>query len=269
MLLKWAGGKAWLVSNYADVFAEHDTSSSKQIEFNTYFEPFVGGGTVLRYLKPEQSVIGDINKELTTFYIALRDEPEKLYDATMIHMNQHSSDYYYQTRDRVEAEELLIAARFLYLNYTCFNGIYRVNQQEKFNVPIGDKTILHYKLMDFIDRSKILKNTQILNQDFKETIALATQNDLIYVDPPYTNNSNKDTFNKYSVDIFSWEDQIELAKLLTVKSKIGVKIIVSNIMDDEISALYNDWIKIPAKRGNRLRYNSNGKDYKEIIIKNF
>ena len=144
-----------------------------------------------------------------------------------------------------------------------------MNQKKKFNVPIGDKKVLHYTIKDFLDRSEILKNTRILNQDFKKTIKLAKKDDLIYVDPPYVNNTNKGTFNKYSSDIFTWEDQIELAKLLNSKSNLGAKIIVSNIFDDEISNLYDGWIKIPAKRGNRLKYDSNGSKYKEIIIKNF
>lgn len=269
MLLKWAGGKTWLVKNYADIFSEHDAALSKRINFNTYIEPFVGGGSVLRYLGPKESIIGDINNELITFYKNLRDNPRDLYEQTMFHMNQHSNDYYYETRDAVEKIDLNIAARFLYLNYTCFNGIYRVNQQKKFNVPIGDKKVLHYKIKDFLERSEIIKNTKILNQDFKKTIELAKKDDLIYVDPPYVNNSNKDTFNKYSSDIFTWKDQIELAKALNLKSNIGAKIIVSNIFDDEVLNLYDGWIKIPAKRGNRLKYHSRGTEYKEIIMKNF
>ena len=276
MLLKWAGGKAWLVNNHPYVFHNNESYEKrslkyKSIKYKRYIDPFVGGGAVFKYLEPEQSIISDINEELITFYNCLKTSPEALYEEVIKHFNKHSNTYYYEVRKTLKKDELGIAARFLYLNYTCYNGIYRVNQKNEFNVPIGDKKSFHYKVEDFINNSSKLKNTIIQLQDFRETIGQSKKDDLLYVDPPYTTKSNKLAFTSYSAKQFSWGDQEDLSLLLNQKNAEGVKIIISNINDKDIRELYSNsqgWNHKPIDRANILAHRPKGKKYKEIIISN-
>ncbi len=276
MLLKWAGGKSWLTRNHPYIFHNEESLFSRSlthpsIEYKKYIDPFLGGGAVFKHLQPNESLISDVNKELIAFYQCLKSTPEKLFNEVANHFKFHCEDYYYETRDTVQKKNILIAARFLYLNYTCFNGIYRVNSSNKFNVPIGDNDKFHYSLEDFKKHSKALKNAKIKNQDFKDTIYESEAGDLLYIDPPYVTQSNNSTFDMYSSKIFSWQDQIELSVLLEDKRKEGVHIIISNINDIEIINLYpirNGWKHTMLDRANSLAYRPKGKKYKEIVISN-
>lgn len=276
MLLRWAGGKSWLTKNHPYVFhnlQSYETRSleHKSINYNRYIDPFVGGGAVFKYLEPKKSIISDVNEELITFYKCLKLSPESLYKSVLKHFKKHSREYYYQTRRTLGTSELEIAARFLYLNYTCYNGIYRVNQKNEFNVPIGDNKFCHYTIDDFIKNSKRLKNTKIKLQDFRDTIKQSKKDDMLYIDPPYATKSNKSTFTKYSAKVFSWKDQEDLAMMLHAKSIQGVKIIISNINNEEIRALYpssKGWNQKPLDRANVLLYRPKGKKYNEIVISN-
>ena len=275
MLIKWAGGKSWLTKNHPYVFHSKESIKNedidhKSIEFNRYIDPFLGGGAVFRYLKPSKSILSDVNEELIAFYKCLKLVPEELYNEVKIYFSNHSKEYYYSTRATLEKEELKIAARFLYLNYTCYNGIYRVNQSNLFNVPIGDRSSYHYQLEDFISKSKLLSESEIKIQDFRKTILEAKHNDLLYIDPPYVTKKNK-TFNKYSPKVFSWDDQVDLSILLQLKHDEGVNIVISNINDSEIRDLYSvskGWSHKPLNRANILTYKATEKKYKEIIISN-
>tara|TARA_B100001093_G_C26611878_1_gene920588 strand:- start:55 stop:888 length:834 start_codon:yes stop_codon:yes gene_type:complete len=276
MLLKWAGGKAWLTRNHPYVFHSKESllsNDSKQhsVKYNRYIDPFVGGGAVFKHLQPSKSLISDINEELITYYKCLQSSPTELFNEVKSHFKNHSKDYYYQTRKEIKINKLEASARFLYLNYTCFNGIYRVNKKNEFNVPIGDNSNFHYELKDFKNYSKLLRNTKIKLQDFRETIAEAKKGDLLYVDPPYVTKSKKSTFDKYSPKVFSWQDQDDLSSLLYEKSKEGVSIVLSNINDTEIVNIYpisKGWSHKPIDRANSLAYRPQAKKYKEIIISN-
>tara|TARA_B110000977_G_scaffold104707_1_gene136626 strand:+ start:5062 stop:5904 length:843 start_codon:yes stop_codon:yes gene_type:complete len=278
MLLKWAGGKTWLTKNHPYIFHSKDSFNSRalkhpSIEFKRYIDPFLGGGAVFKYLKPDKAILSDINSELISFYQQLQSNPEALYYLVIEHFKIHSEKQYYVTRKNnpKDLDSINVAARFLYLNYTCYNGIYRVNLKNQFNVPIGDKTDFHYSLEDFITHSKTLKNAEIYNQDFRETISQSGRGDLMYIDPPYTNQSNKDTFDKYSAKVFTWNDQVELSQLLALKKKDGVNIIISNINEKEIINLYpesNGWNHKALDRANIMAYRPEGKKYREILISN-
>lgn len=276
MLLKWAGGKAWLVNNHPYVFHSNESYETrslkyKSIKFKRYIDPFLGGGAVFKYLEPDQSIISDVNEEMITFYNCLKSSPEALYKEVIKHFKKHSRTYYYEVRKTLKKDELGIAARFLYLNYTCYNGIYRVNQKNEFNVPIGDKKGFHYVIDDFIRNSAKLKNAKIKLQDFRDTISLSRKDDLLYVDPPYTTKINKSAFTSYSAKNFSWKDQEDLSLLLNQKNSQGVKIIISNINDKDIRKLYSSskgWVHRPIDRANSLALRQKGKRYKEIIISN-
>ena len=126
--LKWAGGKTRLISQYKDYFPQH---------YQTYYEPFLGGGAVFFYLQPSKAVLTDINADLILTYRCVRDDLEDLITLLQAHKQRHNSEYYYDVRNSYTGTDLEKAARFIYLNKTCFNGLYRVNSQGKFNVPVG------------------------------------------------------------------------------------------------------------------------------------
>lgn len=279
MLLKWAGGKSWLTKNYSYIFhSKYSLKKSlighKSIEFSNYIEPFLGSGAVFKYLKPKgKSILADINSELICFYKCLKQYPTELYLHTKKHMQMHSKDYYYEIRgNHLQKNNIEQAARFLYLNRTCYNGIYRVNKAGEFNVPIGDSISFNASEEEFKAYSELLKNSHIVNQDFRITINDAKKGDLIYVDPPYVTKSNESSFDMYSADQFNWNSQKELANILDQKNQEGVNIIVSNINDKNIARLYlkkNGWDHLALNRANVMSYNADGKKYKEILFKNF
>ena len=126
--LKWAGGKKWFVNQERDRLL---------LDFNRYIEPFLGGGSVFFYINPQQAILSDINAELVNAYICLRDEFESVYKKLHIHQIHNSEEYYYIIRDRQTRTNATSAARTIYLNKACFNGVYRVNRDGKFNVPYG------------------------------------------------------------------------------------------------------------------------------------
>ena len=279
MLLKWAGGKSWLTSNYKYIFHSKDSLKKsfkgyKSIEYNNYIEPFLGAGAVFKYLQPKnKSILADINSELICFYNFLKQDPEGLYLHTNKHMQNHSEKYYYMIRSKHTLKDSLEkAARFLYLNRTCYNGIYRVNKAGEFNVPIGDSISFNASVEEFKAYSQLLTKSHIVNQDFRKTINDAKKGDLIYVDPPYVTKSNESSFDMYSADQFNWNSQKELAHILDKKNQEGVNIIVSNINDKNVASLYlkkNGWEHLALNRANVMSYNAEGKKYKEILFRNF
>jgi DNA adenine methylase len=138
--LKWPGGKRWLISKYAHFFPK---------TLQTYIEPFLGSGSVFFHLAPEKALLGDTNQELIGTYSGLRDDPISVEDALVMHEMNHCKDYYYGVRDSRPRTSHMKAARFIYLNRTCFNGIYRVNLNGTFNVPKGSKTEVVFEDDDF------------------------------------------------------------------------------------------------------------------------
>jgi len=280
VLLKWAGGKSWLTKNYKQIFHSQEslTSStfngSPSIEYKRYIEPFLGGGAVFKYLRPKnKSILSDINDELIGFYNCLKLRPKELYLSLQKHMSAHCEDYYYEIRSKNNlTDETKRASRFLYLNRTCYNGIYRVNSKGQFNVPIGDSKNFNVSEEEFIKYSKMLSKAELKNEDFRISINRAEKNDLIFVDPPYVTKSNESSFDMYSANQFDWNAQEELSQILESKNKEGSHIIITNINDKDICNLYakkNGWHHQPINRANVMAYNSEGKKYKEVVIKNF
>lgn len=280
MLLKWAGGKSWLTKNHKKIFHSEESQSSRaflnypSIKYKRYIEPFLGGGAVFKYLKPEdKSILSDINDELIGFYDCLKSKPRELYLTTQEHMKAHCEDYYYEIRSINNLKDKIKkASRFLYLNRTCYNGIYRVNSRNEFNVPIGDSKDFNVSEEEFIKYSKLLSKAEIKNEDFRISINNAQKEDLIFVDPPYVTKSNESSFDMYSASQFNWNAQIELSEILETKNKEGAYIIVTNINDKDICNLYNKkngWKHEPLGRANVMSYDAKGKEYKEIIFKNF
>lgn len=229
--LKWAGGKRWFTNQHHHLLPK---------KYNLYIEPFLGGGSVYFYLKPERALLGDINKELIITYQSIRDNWQEIEKILIIHQRNHSEKYYYKMRDWDPDNSIEKAARLIYLNRTCFNGIYRVNSKGKFNVPKGTKNSVIFETDNFRDISKLLSSADLRASDFEVLIDEAYQDDLIFADPPYTVRHNKNGFIKYNENLFSWSDQIRLADSLWRAKKRGAKIISTNANHQSIQEIYQD-----------------------------
>ncbi len=227
--LKWAGGKRWLVE--ANVKYSPDN-------FRNYFEPFLGSASVFFSLPIERAILSDVNSELVGAYEAIKNDWEKVENCLRKHASRHCDEYYYQIRSSRPKKEHTKAARFIYLNRTCWNGLYRVNLKGEFNVPRGTKNSVILPSDDFEKLSKRLSSCEILCQDFESTISAADKGDFVFVDPPYTVNHNLNGFLKYNERIFSWNDQVRLRDALVEAQKRGVKITVTNADHQSIRQLY-------------------------------
>ncbi|AVM26086.1 Dam family site-specific DNA-(adenine-N6)-methyltransferase [Bacillus pumilus] len=259
--LTWAGGKRWLVKSYPEVFPSN---------FNRYIEPFLGSGSVFFHLKPQKAILSDINKDLIDTYMALKMDWQKVYKHLKIHQRKHSPEYYYKIRNYNPRKIETKAARFLYLNRTCFNGIYRVNKQGKFNVPLGSKQNVILSTDDFEEISNRLKHVSILNHDYEVVINMANKDDFIFVDPPYTVNHNDNGFIQYNEKLFSWADQIRLCEALVRARDRGAKIIMTNANHESVRNLYKEYcfeFKIVSRFSGISSKAKGRKKYEEIIVK--
>jgi len=258
--LKWVGGKRWFVQKYLNVFPK---------EYSRYYEPFVGGGAAFFSLAPPQSVLSDINEEITNLYIVMRDNPLKLKYFMQKHQKNHSSEYYYFIRAKSYSDNIERAARTLYLNRTCFNGLYRVNRSGQFNVPIGTKNNCVYDIDYFEDYSKTLKQSIIRTEDFGIAISRAKEDDLIFADPPYVSTQNQDGFIKYNEKLFTWADQERLLKKLVEARAQGVNIVATNANFNEIKEMYlqKDFNVVEIERCSTVAGNNSKRGVvKELLI---
>ncbi|PHP67413.1 DNA methyltransferase [Zhengella mangrovi] len=228
--LKWAGGKRWLFPELQKHLPER---------FGKYFEPFLGGGSIFFALQPERAVLSDLNADLVELYQALRDDPDGILKLLKVHHQNHSKNHYYDVRANVPKTSLERAARTLYLNRTCFNGLYRVNKRGDFNVPIGTKTSVVFPDETFAECSAALKCADIRVSDFEPVIDEAARGDLVYVDPPYTVAHNMNGFVKYNDNIFSWADQLRLRDAIARAVERGAMVLVSNANHESIKELYD------------------------------
>ena len=227
--LKWPGGKRWFVANYAHLLPS---------KYRRYVEPFLGGGSIYFHLQPTRAFLGDINRELIQAYRAIRDHPEKIAALMKEHHLLHSEKHYYRLRACCPTASCDRAARFLYLNRTCFNGIYRVNRFGKFNVPKGTKSAVFLESDDFCSMSSLLRHAEIRRVDFEELIDLAAEGDLLFADPPYTVNHSNNGFIKYNEKLFSWSDQIRLANAAARARDRGAHVVVTNANHRDVRRLY-------------------------------
>lgn len=266
--LKWVGGKRQLVTNIEAVLPQ---------KISTYYEPFVGAGAVLFHIQPKKAVINDRNAELINVYQVIKDHPEALVAALKTHKNE--SDYFYTIRawDRngtyKERSKIEKAARIIYLNKTCYNGLYRVNNSGEFNAPFGK-----YKNPNIVNESTIqavseyLKNNdvQIYNEDYELTLAKIKKDAFVYFDPPYQPISKSSNFTSYNKGGFNEAEQIRLKEVCDVLNKKGIRFLLSNSATPFIEDLYSDYQidYVKAKRA----INSNGKKrgaINEVLIRNY
>jgi DNA adenine methylase len=229
--LKWAGGKRWFSDRHTHLLPD---------SYNRYLEPFLGGGAVFFAAAPERAVLSDLNADLISTYEVARDFPAELADRLQIYHKCHSRDTYYSVRGTKPSDKIELAAWFLYLNRTCWNGLYRVNLQNVFNVPIGTKTDVVLPTDDFERVSRRLSAARIQCCDFELTIDSAQDGDFVFVDPPYTVKHNENGFVKYNDRIFSWSDQIRLRDAVLRASARGAKLLVTNANHASIRELYHD-----------------------------
>jgi len=227
--LKWAGGKRWLVDRYAHYL---------DVEYQRFIEPFLGSGAVFFKLMPSSSILCDKNIQLIETYASIRDDWEQVERHLKDHHVKHSKEHYYQTRAKKFQSPYARAAQFIYLNRTCWNGLYRVNLSGSFNVPIGTKNNVIMPTDDFSYVSKLLSATELLAGDFELAISRAGIGDLVFVDPPYTVKHNYNGFVKYNESIFSWDDQLRLRDCVVAATSRGAKVIVTNACHDSIKDIY-------------------------------
>lgn len=234
--LKWAGGKSKLIKQYLTHLPAENT-------YKNYYEPFLGGGAVFFYLQPSNAILTDINVELITTYRCVRDNLQELIYLLKEHEGKHSRDYYYSVRANSVKTDLEKAARLIYLNKTCFNGLYRVNSQGKFNVPLGkykNPNICPEDLL--IAASKALCQAEIKQASFTEILNHATNsNDFVYFDPPYYPISETSYFTSYTNSSFQENEQIQLRDIFVKLSERGVKVMLSNSDCEFIRNLYSSF----------------------------
>lgn len=229
--LKWAGGKRWLVSAHPELFPSH---------FESYIEPFLGSGAVYFHLRPKKSIIGDCNAELIETYQTIRGNWRGVRKKLYAYQKDHSSERYYSIRDAQPKTSLGRAARFLYLNRTCWNGLYRVNRKGAFNVPIGTKTSVVLDTDDFERVADALADADLKCADFETTLQHAQKGDFVFIDPPYTVAHNYNGFIKYNDNLFSWADQERLRDAIVTIAKRGAHVLLLNAHHSSILRLYED-----------------------------
>lgn len=235
--VKWAGGKGSLVGT----IGEH---IPRERSYRRYIEPFVGAGAMFFWMRrsfPElPAVIGDSNEELISAYRAIRDSVEEVLAKLETHAMMHSEEHYYAVRERMPHAPVERAARFIYLNRTCYNGLYRVNRKGGFNVPIG-----RYDNPKIVDRENLLavaaalETTVLRSGDFENMTRECGAGDLVYLDPPYDPLSPTSQFTSYTRDGFHQPEQQRLAKAFEAMAARGASVILSNSDTTLIRELYS------------------------------
>ncbi|WP_137743653.1 DNA adenine methylase [Robertmurraya siralis] len=239
--LKWAGGKRQLLPYIRNKIPK---------KIGTYYEPFIGAGAVLFDLQPKKAIINDVNSELANVYHVVKDHFEELITELKMHEENNNSEYFYEIRDldRVQRRydslsSIEKAARMIYLNKTCFNGLFRVNSQGQFNVPFGkykNPQIVNELVLKGVHNYLRANEVSILNVDFEEAVEPAKKGDFVYFDPPYDPISDTSSFTGYSLNGFSRDDQLRLRDLCVKLDKKGCKFLLSNSATEYIKGIYNE-----------------------------
>lgn len=209
--------------------------------YGTYFEPFLGGGTVFFGLSPDRAILGDSIGDLIRTYKGVRSNPSLVH--RYIEKWSVDRDSYYQVRDRQLDNQSEFAAQFIYLNKTCWNGLYRVNKDGKFNVPFGKpKTSLIVHEERLVACASALNKAEILHADYRDTLQLVQRGDLVFLDPPYVTAKTSNTFVDYNDVLFTWEDQVLLRETVENLQSIGATIIMTNADHPSIRELYSNFM---------------------------
>ena len=235
--LRWAGSKRRFLSDLVPLLPSR---------LKTYYEPFLGGGALFFLLRPTQAVLGDLCNPLVDTYFAVRDNPH----AVLRYLRAYSVDKetYYRVRGNPSTGRFKKAAQFIYLNKTCWNGLYRVNSRGEFNVPYGRP-----RTSNIIDESNLLAAAEVLRgdgvsiatNDFETTVAGAGSGDLVFLDPPYVTGHENNGFVDYNEVLFSWFDQERLANAAREAVSRGARVLVTNAEHRSVRQLYRGFEAIP------------------------
>lgn len=267
--VKWVGGKRQLLNEIEKHIPE---------QFSRYYEPFVGGGAVLFHVQPKNAVINDSNKELVNLYNVIKESPEELIEDLKKHKNEEK--YFYEVRgiDRekekyFELSNIQRASRIIFLNKTCYNGLFRVNSSGEFNSPFG-----RYKNPNIVNDITIravgnyLKNTniQILNTDYEESLSKIRKGAFVYFDPPYDPISDSSSFTGYTKNGFDKTEQERLKKMCDKLNDKGINFLLSNSSTEFIRDLYKNYnmFSIKAKRTINSKGDGRG-EITEVLVKNY
>ena len=238
--LKWAGGKRKLIPIIKDFLP---------VKYTQYYEPFLGAGAVLFSIQPKKAVINDTNSELINCYQALKENPEELLRLCQQHKDRNSKEHYYKLRAIDRSDDFKCrssverAARVIYLNKTCFNGLFRVNSSGQFNVPYGNysnPSIAEHAVIKAVSAYLNNANVRILEGDFEQAVATARKGAFIYFDPPYHPISDTSSFTGYSIGRFGEKEQIRLKDACDKLSDRGCQVLISNSSASFIRSLYDD-----------------------------
>ncbi|HEU9925954.1 TPA: DNA adenine methylase [Streptococcus pneumoniae] len=267
---KWTGGKRQLLPVIRELIPK---------TYNRYFEPFVGGGALFFDLAPKDAVINDFNAELINCYQQIKDNPQELIEILKVHQEYNSKEYYLDLRsaDRDERIDMMSevqrAARILYMLRVNFNGLYRVNSKNQFNVPYG-----RYKNPKIVDEELISAISVYINNnqleikvgDFEKAIVDVRTGDFVYFDPPYIPLSETSAFTSYTHEGFSFADQVRLRDAFKRLSDTGAYVMLSNSSSALVEELYKDFNihYVEATRTNGAKSSSRGK-ISEIIVTNY
>jgi DNA adenine methylase len=250
--LKWAGGKRQLVQ---------ELSKHVPKKFGTYYEPFVGGGALFFHLEPHKAVLSDSNSRLIRTYCGIKNDVDKVISILGSYRNEKS--FYLKLRaapidERSDAE---LAAWFIFLNKTGFNGLYRVNRRNLFNVPFGDNA--GARIVDEPNLracSAALQNVQLHCEDFEVALERAKEGDFVYIDPPYVPLSDTAYFTSYTSSGFGPKDQVRLRDAALSLKRRGVTVVLSNSSSRRVSELYAaDFTCIPVSASRLVNSNTKGR----------
>ena len=265
-IVKWVGGKRQLMFELLKNMPEN---------YNRYFEPFIGGGALFFELQPDNAYISDMNEELINLYKVVRDNVDEL--ITNLQKHDISKEYFMEIRniDRTEEykswSDVKKASRFIYLNRTCFNGMYRVNSKGEFNVPFG-----HYKNPRILDEnnlincSNLLQRTEIKHADFSEILKKVKKGDFVYFDPPYVPLSETSSFTSYTKDGFDIDMQFKLREVCDELDSMGVKFLLSNSDTKLVNELYENYNIKKVFASRQINANADGRGkITEVLVRNY
>lgn len=262
-ILKWAGGKTRLLPLLRACLSSQT--------FNRYFEPFLGGGAFFFDLAPSSAYVSDSNRDLIQCYEAVRDFPNEVIAALLDRKVTEHEFYKIRALDPESLGPVERASRFIYLNKTCYNGLYRVNKNGQFNTPYGRNSKV--SLVDAKNvraASRILKNASLIAQDYQVALSDARRGDFVYLDPPYLPVGKFSDFKRYTKEFFYEEDHRRLAELFQSLANRGCLVLLSNSYHDKIAELYSGFNQLTVKMPRFINCKGEGRGaVKELLISNF
>lgn len=258
--VKWAGGKQSLANTLCSYFPEFS---------GTFFEPFLGGGSIFLTLRPERSILGDANEWLICTYKMIKKDWVKVAKILDSLENTKEQFLYYRKKSQTLSDDYERAAYFIYLNKTCFRGLFRVNKSGHFNVPYGEYERRYYDPENLEQLSKILKKATIKCSDFESLVSSAKKGDFVYFDPPYYKLGGYSDFNRYTSDRFNESEHKRLLKLCKILDCNDVMWAVSNSDTQFVRDLYKNFKQIGINARREINLNSKSRNINELLIVNY